>query len=509
MADKYIQIPAQEGGPFSDTVNIVNFTIPSGAVYDLYDSFVTFKANLVTPTDTSTDYSGAALPGCVYQVGLKQSATDTHCLNASLVKNASMRCQARGQLENVRRVDQIQDALSTLDVGLRENHSWAYLSANTLADLNGFQHYGVFTLTQKTGATASSYKEAQIQIRLGDLLDLCNTRAFDARRLGETTIRMEMNFNLFEPYVLGEQVVPPGVSNCNDIAPFAAVGSVTQLVTTASAPRTAAGNRGIRSLRDSPFWVGAKIQVTTATVVAAAPAIQGQDFRVTSIAVSDTGAITIGIFPPIPMVANDGYTGITVSVLGNGAKVTLNGIDWNTAEVTLKQLGAPPPIDMPMDLVYSTWSTIQDVGPTNVTSFQRAYDIPADADGVVVCFPESATGGIASINQNIDSYRLRCNHVDLTDRDVAVDSPLYYDRMAAGLGAMGFQVRNLSQNTGNSNTVGSMDVITGTAADKKTYIVSKLPQTAMPKSLQLNAELSGNQIGALSIFAHRPRRISL
>lgn len=520
MADKYIKLSAQEGGPFSATNNIVNFVIPAGQVYDLRDSFVTFRVSADTSQENALQ---ARIGDAVYQLGVRLINSTGHFANATLVKNVSMRCQARGQVENIRRIDQLYDALRTLEVSQRADKAEAFLGANSLVDANGLRHYGIFTDSEILGGTASSYREAFIQVRLGDLMDICNTRMYDGRRLGETQIRMELNIDKVEAYVLTENVADFPLNQFDDI-PFAAADGtqVTQLAVQTNNRRFggAAGKHALPSEADIPFWVGCRIQVTgtgTQRNLAAAPAdlvvANGNaDFRVTRIALNNaapTGQVILTISPAITLNLDQGYDDLVLQSIGNSADVNVSALSFNTCDITLKQLGAPPPMSMPLSMPYSTYRTIEDVGPTGVQRFQRMYEIQPECDGIITCFPRSANDDIFSINQDIDNFRVRCNQVDMTDRDIKVDSPLYYDRMAAGLGAMDLQVNNLQQNTGDCLIVASYEGAYNPAALKKTYLVSKLPQTANPKAVQLNINCNANQVSDISIFQHCPRVIDI
>ena len=40
MTDTYIKLNANNGGPYNESQNIIDFTIPSGSVYNLRDSYV-------------------------------------------------------------------------------------------------------------------------------------------------------------------------------------------------------------------------------------------------------------------------------------------------------------------------------------------------------------------------------------------------------------------------------------------------------------------------------------
>ena len=117
MTDTIVKLVANQGGPFTQTSNLVDFDIPSDGVYDLSKSFVNIYSRIDTadgagPADRST---GKA----VYSVGLLNGVTtaDTACehfYNVCFVKNASMSTQLNGRLEDINRVDLLRQNLNDL-----------------------------------------------------------------------------------------------------------------------------------------------------------------------------------------------------------------------------------------------------------------------------------------------------------------------------------------------------------------------------------------------------------
>jgi len=442
--DQFIRLQATQAGPFNESQSVVDIYLPGDGVYDLHDSFVSVYASMTT-TETN-----AARGTGVYSTALKLNGTTNHIQNALLVKNCSMSCQARGQLENIRRQDILHAATSSLGKSQRQDASNAYLDANTLVEPKGQLHYSIFQDINKQGTTLSSQKETPIQIRLGDIMDAGNIRLYDGRRLGQTHIRLELNAPDAAGtggLVRGYQTIPEAITSdaktFEDIEdPLGAYNWTTLVINN---KRTAGTDlRGMVSETQYPYYVGCKIAVS-ATEAGGAPAVANVETVITGITYDKTTSqVTLTVAPALSTMANGNkYTGVVCTKIVQPASVSLA---FNRVELTVKRLGNPPPVNEKLKLNYTTWSTQQDQGVPNATSFQRQYPCEPDADACLITFPDVA--GIFSTNTDIDSYRLRINEVDVTDRDVAIDSPLYYDRLSALIQTMGYNVRDLQQNAG-------------------------------------------------------------
>jgi hypothetical protein len=125
----------------------------------------------------------------------------------------------------------------------------------------------------------------------------------------------------------------------------------------------------------------------------------------------------------------------------------------------------------------------------------------------MVLFP-SENDDINSKNDNLTSFRLAINNKFLTDRDVAVDSPLYYNQLASTIQNMGFSPRNLQQNPGNGVQNTSPED-NWTAPGKNVYVVNYLQPQQSDKMLNLDLTAGGTGIKKLAIYSQVPRLLSL
>jgi len=89
--NKFVKIPSNEGGPFTQTRNLVNFTIPDNAVYDLSQSYVNLDITLdVVSTLPNLDP--------YHNVDFRYANSTSCPSNIALVKNCRLTCRKYGKL---------------------------------------------------------------------------------------------------------------------------------------------------------------------------------------------------------------------------------------------------------------------------------------------------------------------------------------------------------------------------------------------------------------------------
>ena len=189
--DKYIKLNSNQGGPFTANQNLVDFEIPSDGTYNLRDSYITLNVKVdVTETETATGTG-------IYATNLEWATSGTDhpkFQNVTLVKNCSMSCARRGQIENIRRVDVLKQNMAAITKNQRTRFDESYLAANQLIDpINGSQ-FGIGQDINKTGSVKSRNLEiVPVQIALHDLFDFAHTPEYDTERAGATRVHLELN----------------------------------------------------------------------------------------------------------------------------------------------------------------------------------------------------------------------------------------------------------------------------------------------------------------------------
>lgn len=507
---EYVKFVSVQGGPFTNAENIIDFVIPADA-YNLRDSFIQLFAT-VEGTDANNLANTAK---GVYAAQIVPSTADAsgsfHFLNSLFVKNCSVSIASRGQIENIRRVDQLRQALDTVAVSSRENKGDAYLSANSMADAIGDKKLSIFQEFNKEGTVISRNVEAPIMIRLGDLMDFFNAEVYDGSKLGEIRVRLEMNLgdkfqgqsSYAAPYAGGN-----GLNKFETVEATAANQVVNEIKTMcAASPARQDGEtfEGIRNIGDSPYYVGQRVTVTSTNSTEAANDITDKECQITGLSFdADLGQQTLTVSPELTTLVNVGDKFENVIVSGVVQPAAVN-VAYTRAEVVMHRYTSMPEVDGGV-IAYSTYSTEEDVGPTGVADFQRQYVIEPDADAALILMPLPANDFL-SRNANFQSYRLRLNQVDMTDRNVVKNSPLYYDRTSSLLDGMGMTLKNLQFNPGQANS-GNLDYSAsfGAAVDCE-FFGTPMPFTNSNKLLQVNIDATGGDVPRLTIFKHKPREI--
>tara|TARA_R100000951_G_scaffold84058_4_gene71815 strand:+ start:144 stop:1589 length:1446 start_codon:yes stop_codon:yes gene_type:complete len=479
--DKVIKINSVEGGPFTATQNICQFVLPEGNVYDLNDSYI----NLNVKIDA---VQGGTKPDSVSIMDLQWKTTDAdkpHFQNVALVKNCRMTCDRKGLISDIRRVDILKQNLATYDKSQRQVYAESYLASNQLINPLNSQHNTIYRDINKTGNVKSRTEDiCPVQVKLSDLFDFCHAREFDTSRAGQARIHLELNVDKLEAVQNGLD----GDWTSTEIKQFEDVN--------VAAANTITTKVQIHNLNDSPYYVGQQLAITST------PAATIAQVEVSNIEwdKANSGVLKLTFDEAWGAAGVTSYTAISVGTVD----VASAAVSLDTAEVVLKTVASPQGMDA---ISYDTFSTEQTNG-NKLLSFQSMYQIEPEATNVVIMFPTSnARGDLISNNNNINSWRLRLNNDDLTDRNIDKDSPLSYDRKAMTLANMGSKLRNLKQNNGSPSEMGWVNVYNRTVNDT-TLITNPLVQTQNEKLLQVNIEAGGDGVEKLVLFKQLPRVFS-
>jgi hypothetical protein len=500
--DKFVKINSVQGGSFTTTQNLVDFVIPSSmGVVSLKDSYINLNTQITTTETDTTGGDGvyAVEARWVYQGS--GTAVYPKFVNSAIVKNCNIRSDQRGNIENIRRVDQLRQVLSTYTRSQREAFSDSYLACNQVIDPVNRNNFGIFREINKTGSTKSRNLDiAPIQISLADLFGFCDSAPeVDLQKLGTLRVHLELNRDKIEPVI---KMVEPAddwantdLGKAEDIT---ATGDANQITT----------KQKFTNLDLSPFWVGQALEISATHTDGGGSDIADKRVVVESITWDkDNGGVFNITFTESwgNLASGKEYSDIAVvPYYKTGSTINVSAsMDVNYAELVVKRVGNPVGVDM---INYDTFST-EETNGLGQTSFQNQYQIEADAKDILVAFPNDESD-LISANNDINEFRLRLNNQDLTDRPVEVDEPLYYDRINMTLGNMGESMKNLQQNYGNTAEKTWSDVYDKTNFDVVS-IMNPLFITEREKYLQLNIEAGGNGVNKMTLFKHIPRTIEL
>jgi hypothetical protein len=489
--NKEIKFQSNQGGPFTTAQNRVSFNIPASGVYDLSNSYINLNLEMnVVENETA---SGVG----IYNMDLgwtHGSSENPKFNNVSLVKNAVLKTGI-SSVENIRRVDILKQAMLTYKTSFEENTSKSYFTSNQLAKPITSFHSGIYRDFVKEGSVKSKNNNiAPVKIPLGDIWDFCfQAEEFDASRANGASMELELNIDRVASIFRDNLIYAnENIKKFEDINVEGDVNTVQTVAKTTS-------------LLQSPYYTGQKLKISATHTDGGGSNITDKEVVIASIARdSSTGVISLTFEQNWGNLATGKeYSDITV-VAEAPASAT---VSFNFAEIILVQL---PKSSSDIDVIeYSTFST-EETNGNNIESFQNMYMVEPHADGVVICFPDLVSD-LVSNNKALESYRLRLDNEDLTDRDVFVNTPLYYDRISMALSNFRMRLKNIYGNNGSSKN--DWQQTYGEENFDVKVIMAPLPQKDQPfdKMLQvnLNAGLDpGNGIRKLVLFKHLPAEFS-
>lgn len=483
--NKFIKIPSNEGGSFTQTRNLVNFTIPDNAVYDLSQSYVNF--------DISVDVVDAtpALPA-YYNVDFRYGNATICPYNIALVKNCRLTSRKYGQLADVRRVDILRQNLNQVLLSRKQKEGEEYNSFQRGYSDNGLK-VSPWLEARGEGTVLSRYVNHPIRVPFSQLFNIGSSTSYDATKMGETKLHLELNpgkFTLHQTQGAASRDTQWGEEQNTTFADITGPALTTLTLTT---------KEPFDTLQDAPFWVGQKIAIS-GTQAGAAPALAAEQRVITGIEWVKGGAsdkkivLTLNASLPALAAAADGYTDVEC----DGVNYASASFNINNAEVVLKSLANP----MPQDGMSWTHFSTEEYTTAQQLNFRHLFQLEPDSVNVLLMTPDN-NDDLNSTKQSLSTFQLRLNNDDLTDREVSVYDALYNDRLNMTLVNMGKRPRDLSQQGLNvEQTLATTKFDTGLV-----LIGNPLPMTPNEKLLQVNLNNTANGTTKLVLFKEIPRTV--
>ena len=505
--DKFIKIQSNQS-EFSSTANLCDFHIPASDVYELRDSFVNFVFQIdVVETETA---SGVG----VYNMGLEWITTDNEkpkFFNTALVRDCRMSTANKSILESIRRVDILSQVKQTYDKSWGEAKSESYLSADQVPDPMNAQKYSIYRQFNKTGINKSiNNNNVGVQVRLGDLMEVCEAPEFDTNKTGSVDIHFRLNLDKVQP-VLN---IPDGNVAPAEVKTFKKIGNNVANVNQITLGKAdGSADLEVRDLRQVPYYVGQKLLLTAtdsrgADSKADAPVVIKEIIYDKNDNVENSSGTYSLVFEQNWGTATGGgdeYTGISVKLPiaegGAGSTIQSSSAKLVLAELVLKKVMNPQGLDT---LNYHTFDTIQSSGNAQ-QSFHDVQIIHGESDNMLLTFQDGADNLISKNNQ-LESYQISVDNVPQTDRLVDKNSPLDYDRKYNTFQRLSGGLRNLTENAGNTQDY----TWATTYADNKfnsTIVALPLPSSERPKQLQLQINASAGGINQYALFTSLPRTL--
>jgi hypothetical protein len=494
--DKFIKIQSNQS-EFSNTANLVDFVIPQGDVYDLSDSWCNLEFQIdVTETETA---SGVG----VYNMQLEYATTDTekpYFFNTAVVRDCRMENSRQGIIESLIRSDILSQVRQTYEKTWGEIQSERYMSGTNAIDPINKQVYGITRQFNKEGINKSVVNNnANIMVRLGDLMDFCNTPEYDTNRGGQTRIHFRLNLDRIGAVqnMLDGNIAPAEVKQCKKITTVGVVNAVTLGKDDGTA------NLKVSNLDQVPYYVGMKVLISATGN--GAPGTKTDEPAVIETIVwnRDAGTYTLTFEQNwgdnIVTSPADYYDAITIKP---SAPIASSSVKLAQAQLVLKRVNNPQGMDA---IDYTTFSVEQGFG-NNQQAFSDVFVVEPQATNMIMTFQDGAEDLISKNNQ-LETYQVAVDNVPLTDRLVTKNSPLDYDRKSATFRRIGGGLRNLTENAGDA----SDQTWATTFADVKfnsTIVASPLPLSDRQKNLQVSINGSAGGVGKYAIFKSLPSRLS-
>jgi len=483
MSEKYVKIQSQQNADFTTTNNRVDFIIPASmGKISLRDSFVQLYVRATIPEDNVASGTGVYMASLFWKNG--GAKRNNYFNNVACIKNASISSANKGSIESCRRVDILRQNLSSMRKSESEVDSDRYITGDALRNLKNEQQYSIFQQINKLGDVASKNNDnVPLTIRLGDILNFCDSDIVDLGKMGDTKIHLELNVDKIGCY----QVFPKELVNSgevDDVAQPAASLPLKSLILTTE----------FTHQDQIPFYVGQKIVYSATT-----NGQNGQSYKavIKSITQAADGVLTLEFADAlVTLTTTGGGASNGVVTIYTPAAAAAGTVQWNMAEVVLKEVSPDTP--SMENVMYNQWDTYELLG-----NGAKAYTNVVEVDGAsrnALIMPVDTVNGLDA-TLVVDDFRIALNNVELTDtRSVVPYTPLYYDRLIKAMGNSDYVVRNLQ------NPLYEVNAAELYKAERTSIIGMPLFPTTNRKNLQININTSVSAgLGQYILYCAVPR----
>lgn len=455
--NRYLKIPSNESGSFNKRGDIVYIEIDEDGYSCPNKSYVLLTCDITT---NDTD------PDIVRKVSLNGPNGELYP-NTTLIRNSRFETERGGTHEEVHNVNELQMAIKqhALSRDEFENDSLGNMRNNTnIHNLNG----SIFRDLNTVGDKPSRNLTVPIRVYLKDILGIGKKELFPNEMFGKGRLRLELDATAVPATV---QTNPGPVTAQNYTNTTGGAVDLTTLVL---------GNAGNATAyyRDQiPFHVNQEVKVSATRAGGAPlpPAIANEYRTITNIDYDRTnGHVTLTFDQALATVPNTkGYTAIQIrdpTTLDNNTTALTASLNISEVELVLCKTEPSPDMKNMMSNAVYEYSTFTDE-PFSIpalTEFHKHVQLEPTCQAVVLVRPDA---NMVSATNNLERYRLKLNDDDMTNRDVDVLKPLYWDRIMAAWTSMGYPLKSLDPANGNVNAV---------------FVATPVPLTEGMKFLELN-----------------------
>jgi hypothetical protein len=497
MSTKQIKLNAIQAGPITKRQNLLDFVIPSGSSYDLEKSYINLVASIK---------GESLLPNAVYNYKLtyqfpEGNAGDREACypNSAFVRNCSMKSANKGMLESINRVDVLSTNLSVLRQSVDDRDGSLYKTVLP-HKTRSLELITPFRQLRGEGTEPSKEITSPIQIKLKDLFGLGKS-VISTEYLGETRIHLETS---------PERFVPTQLFPLVDDGDFATIlyQQMEDVVIPQATVDTLESKMRFQRLEDSPYWVNMAITITSEYVGIdddgnPLPAVaKTHETTISGLSYvrngDDKGKLIISLATPLPDPVVGGG-GSYSSVLINGHDALTTEFEIEYAEIMLQET---TPMPMPDEMSYMTY-TSQETNVNGLLSYQEQFIVEPNAFNLLAV--ALIASDVEAQSGSVESFRVRINGVDATDRDVEINSPLYYDRLSMYMLNANETLRSLllvlphSIDDTNKDRYSSVNI--------RPMVTQPLPITTGSKIVDLTLNNSDDSVGKVILFKSVLRKV--
>jgi len=557
---KVVRLNSKESGPFTTSNNIVHMTIPQGMVVDMADSSVEVEMQVTTDTkaihNVEVKYNSADVPlfnSCLIKnsrvagqmVGQLEEINRVDLLQGSLKHYEMGRAQKNSiqynslyQLYNPRqqKLSPFRNYISNGTVISSEQKARFKIP---LSELSGIGE--VINLdTNKTGDLTYRLELNTDKLAantFGDAYELCDdlpTGAQNDIRITQAYPGGNAPFYVGQVISIHGQNSGAGASMFNQLRTIITIGynnlGIATIALNNPLPDAGAGNTyqnvfcyggtqcadipqntvatntlTLQNFKNIDFWVGCQVRISANPTGGAL--LDTVVFRnVTGINYDNaTGVATVTVDGAaiLGTGAGESYSSIFMTIDVRGS-YTLNqpaahnpvAASLSFDQVDLVAVMANPEIPVPDEYRYSTYVLERHSG-ANVSNFNQAFSLEPMCDGVMMTFSPDSNETPYSVNDVITDYRLRLNNVNLSQRNVIIDNPLYYDDILKFMTNDGRNLKNLLRipSVTNANLVNAQQ-----NGQRNVIVCLPAPLSVQNKILQVNINCSTAGVNIVNLF---------
>ena len=447
--DKVIKINSKQGSfdaGVGTNKKLCDFTLARGSVYNLKDSYVNINLQFETTDTNETADSPVVAYGGGRGVQIVDLSLHDNTLNnknvilpnVALVKNASMRSQKLGRIDDVRRCDHLKSMLYGFEKDTNDKTDASYYSLSGTKQGNNWRN-SPFQILEKEGTNDSINTNHDVRIKLGEIFDICNEEQVDCNRLGDVDIHLELNLDkLRVNQQLGTNIggggrdevwgeTRAGQTDANNVFDDSAVATGAEDLMFVI---TKATYRPDNFKTNSPFHVGQKLIVsgskgTGGTQNPWNPSPSRERIIKEIEYDNTTGKLKITF---------DNYL-ISLTATQNATSLVCRGTDIATSSIVVNKIEmvvkvVSNPTNVPNQLTYYTYKTEED-NLGNRQNVNKNYSVQGDCENVYIGYGGdivNTTHVQGQAHQSIiNNYRLQLNNVDIVNRDIVPHLAIHHD----------------------------------------------------------------------------------